>query len=249
MEDPWHENDEFWAAFGPYMFSPEQWEKAAAQVEQLLALVQPPAGGAVLDLCCGPGRHCMPLARRGFRVTGVDRTTGFLDEARQRAADEGLDVELVQADMREFVRPDAFDLAINLLTSFGYFEDPEDNLEVLRKAHQSLRPGGKFVLDTVGKEVIGRIFKPREWQKVESGLLVLEERTVLPDWERMRSRWIAIRGDQRYEHSFEHTMYSGCELRALFLEAGFASVDLHGEMDGSPYDQEAGRLVAVAHKA
>src|SRR5687768_4028043 len=82
---------------------------AAGEVEQALALLGPlPAGAAVLDLCCGVGRHSIELARRGFCVTGVDRFEPFLDRARSAAADAGVSVEWVRDDMRSFRRPGGF---------------------------------------------------------------------------------------------------------------------------------------------
>lgn len=65
---PWHEQDAFWQTMADKMFTPSQWEQAAVEVDHLLALVKMAAGAAVLDLCCGPGRHSLELARRGFMV-------------------------------------------------------------------------------------------------------------------------------------------------------------------------------------
>ena len=64
--------------------------------------------------------------------------------------------------MRKFKRPDSFDLALNMFTSFGYFENPADDAQVLRNIHGSLQPGGSLVLETIGKEVLGRIFQERD---------------------------------------------------------------------------------------
>jgi len=58
----------------------------------------------VLELACGPGRHALEFARRGYRVTGVDRTARYLETAREKAGEEGLDVEWVEADMRTLRR-------------------------------------------------------------------------------------------------------------------------------------------------
>lgn len=97
----------------------------------------------MLDLCCGPGRHVLEFARRGFRVTGVDRTQRYLEAARATALSEGLAVELVQADMRDFSRPPTFDLALNLFSSFGYFAEAADDLQVLKNLNASLAPGAR----------------------------------------------------------------------------------------------------------
>lgn len=69
------ETEAFWTWFGQFGFSEDRWEQAPVEVDQLLALTHPPDGAAALDLACGPGRHSIELARRGYRVTGVDRTT------------------------------------------------------------------------------------------------------------------------------------------------------------------------------
>ena len=76
--------------------------------------------------------------------------------------------------MREFVRPEAFDAAINLFTSFGYFEDPAEDLQVAKNLFHSLKPGGALVMDLVGKEVLSRIFLPRDWQELADGSLFLQ---------------------------------------------------------------------------
>jgi ubiquinone/menaquinone biosynthesis C-methylase UbiE len=71
----------FWRELYLYIFPPERFDAAASQVEQVLALACL-NGGAVLDLCCGPGRHAIEFARRSFTVTGVDRTPFLVDSVR-----------------------------------------------------------------------------------------------------------------------------------------------------------------------
>ena len=151
MAKAWHEDDHFWEQTAPFQFDERRWAAASKEVEQALALLQLKEGAAVLDLCCGPGRHSLELARRGFKVTGVDRTARFLEEARRRAEAEGLAIEFVQDDMRTFHRPGTFDAAINLFTPFGYFDDPEEDHRVLENIYASLKPHGKLLLDVMGK--------------------------------------------------------------------------------------------------
>src|SRR5919108_2104431 len=142
----WFEDDALWERLEDFLFSQlRSGEITGHEAEQILALVHPPQGAAVLDLCCGPGRHSLEFARRGFRVTGVDRTTRYLETARAAATREGLTVEFVQEDMRHFHRPAAFDLALNLFSSFGYFEDVAEDLWVLQHLHGSLKPGGQVL--------------------------------------------------------------------------------------------------------
>lgn len=243
----WHEDDEFWRTFWPTMFPAERWERAQEEVDCVLALAQPPDGAAVLDLCCGPARHALELARRGYCVTGVDRTVDYLAQARESAASEGLDIEFAQDDMRRFRRSDAFDLAINLYTSFGYFEHAEDDRRVAENLFASLRPGGKLVMELMGKEVLARVFQPRDWHEHE-GTIRLEERTIAPGWAWIQSRWILLDGDERNEFQVAHRLYSAVELGTTLESCGFCDVQPYGGLEGSPYDQEAKRLVVVAAK-
>ena len=115
----WYQDDHFWKVVETILFGEQRVANAASEVDQLTKFLklQPPA--KVLDLCCGVGRHSLELARRGFDVTGVDRTDVYLRRAQRQADSEGLKIEFVQKDMRQFCRPNTFDLTLNLFTSFG----------------------------------------------------------------------------------------------------------------------------------
>jgi SAM-dependent methyltransferase len=147
------------------------------------------------------------------------------------------------------VRPAAFDAAINLFTSFGYFEDPAEDRQVVDNLFRSLRPGGALVMEMMGKEVLARIFRRSDWQELPDGTLYLQERAVTRDWSWIENRWILIKGGQRREFEVGHRLYDGVALKALLLDAGFESVTLYGALAGVPYDTDARRLVAVARKA
>lgn len=244
----WHELDEWWEATTGVLFQAKAWALAPHQVEQVLALagMEPPA--RVLDMPCGVGRHSLEFARLGCTVTGVDRTAAYLRQARGRAEDLGLRIEFVQSDMRDFKRPEAFDLAVNLFTSFGYFEDIADDRKVLENFYTSLRPGGVLVMDLMGKEVLARVFQPRDWRQLDDGTLLLEEREVTQDWSWMKNRWILIRDSERKEYPLSHRIYSAAGLKAMLADTGFDSVRAYGSLGGAAYDHEATRLVLVARK-
>lgn len=244
----WHENESFWIDTAPVVFTPQRWEQAAGEVEQVCKLIDIPKGGAVLDVGCGPGRHALEFAKRGYRVTGIDAIAPFLDEAKAKAAERKLDVEFVRADMREFRRDGGFDAAVNMLTTFGYFDDPNDDRRVIENIFASLKPSGTFVMDFMGKEVLARTFREREWTEHEDGVVLLEERKVGGAWERVDLRWILLRGETRREHRFSLRLYSASELQALVTGAGFVDVCAYGSLGGAPYDHEAQRLVVVGRK-
>lgn len=244
----WFEEAAFWERFAPVMFGEERWAEVPAVVDGLARLsgIAPGPGpeSRVLDLCCGMGRISLELAGRGYAVTGVDLTASYLDAARESAAADGVELELVLRDVRRFSRPASFGLSLNLYTSFGYFDDPADDALLAQVARESLVPGGAFVIETLGKELAVRDFTEGEWFD-RGGYTVLTEFSVVDSWAALRNRWITIRGADRFERSFDQRLYAGTELRALLLGAGFSSVDLYGDWNGSPYDQKARVLIAI----
>jgi SAM-dependent methyltransferase len=243
----WFDDDSFWLKLAPFMFGEEVWQRAPGEVNALLELSGAASGSAVLDMGCGPGRHSLELARRGFSVSGVDRTRVYLAQAREQAAEEGLDIEFIEQDMRDYVRPDSFDLALSLFTTFGFFEEAADNQQVLANVYTSLHEGGVLVMEMMGKEVLARIFQQRDWSE-KDGVFLLLDRLPARDWSWMDSTWIVIDNGDQTRYKFGHWLYSAVELTAMLKEAGFAAVDIYGNLEGGAYDLNATRLVAVARK-
>ncbi|HSL21446.1 MAG TPA: class I SAM-dependent methyltransferase [Vicinamibacterales bacterium] len=244
----WFEDPAFWETFFPYIFSDERLRFAPDDVERVITLVGAPAPQDVLDLACGTGRHAAAFARKGWRVTGVDRTRAALDAARTHAEQAGLDIEFVECDMREFRRPASFDLIVNLFTSFGYFEDPADDVRVLRNMHEALRPGGALVIDVMGKEVLARVLQETRSTVASDGTLMIWRTATAADWTRVNGEWYAIKAGIVRSFRVDHSIYSGAELRALLGRAGFSGVRLYGDLDAHEYGIAASRLVAVARK-
>jgi SAM-dependent methyltransferase len=242
----WHDDDVFWIKMAPVLFPPSRLEAAHRDVEAVLSLTGI-AGGTVLDMGCGVGRHSLELARRGFNVTGVDRTQVYLQEAGKQAEAEGLGIEFLQADMRDFQRNEKFDAALSLFTTFGYFENPAENEQVLLNIYKALKSPGVLVMEMMGKEILARIFLERGWQQVGE-YYFLEERSISRDWSWVENRWILISEDERYEVKISHWVYSAVELRGMLTAYGFREVQIYGDLAGAPYDTNANRLVVVAKK-
>lgn len=243
----WFDKDSFWRELYPFMFPEQRFASTPEQMAKVLALTQP-RGAEVLDLCCGPGRCSIALAEAGFTVTGVDRTRFLLDKARARARASGAKVEWVQMDMRDFVRANAFDLVLSMFTSFGYFDDKEEDLLVLRNLFTSLRPGGVCLIEVMGKERLARILQATTSEALPDGTLLVQRHEIFDDWTRIRNQWILIRDGRAKSFRFHHTLYSGQELRERMEQAGFAEVKLHGSFEGDPYGPDALRLIAVGRK-
>jgi len=247
QEKAWHDDEEFWETFAPTLFGPKRWEDAPKEVDELILLLGIKPGSTILDLCCGKGRHSLELARRGFRVTGVDKTAAYLQEARKRAETEELRIEFIKEDMRKFSRNDAFDVVINMFTSLGYFEDLADDKRVLANMYRSLRKGGTLMIDVMGKEILARIFRERDWQE-QNGSFVLQERKICRSWSWIENRWILLKEGKQYEALISHRLYSAEELSGLLTDSGFSCVNIYGDLTGAEYGHNAKRLIAVANK-
>ena len=243
----WFDDDSFWRDMYPFMFPPKRFADAAGEVDKIIALVSP-KGKDVLDLCCGPGRSSIALAKRGFKVTGVDRTKYLLDKAKASAKLARVKIEWIQADMRNFVRSESFDLLLSMYTSFGYFDDKREDMTVLKNMLTSLRPGGTCVIEVGGKEWLARVFQPTTSRVLPNGTMLVERHEIFDDWTRIRNEWILIRKGKVETFRFHHTVYSGQELRERLEQAGFVDVKLYGGLDGGAYGSNAQRLIAIGRK-
>jgi len=249
----WFANESFWAQYAPVLFDAQRWAEAPTVAERVLRIIgaregEPASGPTILDAGCGPGRIAVELASRGARVTGVDLIRPFLNAALDSAEHEGVELELVQADLREFRRPEAFDAAVSLYTSFGYCDTIEEDMQILRNLVASLKPGGWLVLEMTGRESAVRDFTEGEWFE-RGGFTVLTEFSVEGAWEGLRSRWILIDSDGRkVDHVFVQRLYSAVELKRLMIASGFSSVETYGDFDFSPYNEKARTMVLVARK-
>src|SRR5439155_176630 len=109
-----------------------------AQVEAIDKILHLRKGSRILDVACGSGRHTIGLAKRGYRMTGFDLSRALLAEARKSARLAQVKPTFVEGDMRRLRFTNAFDAAISMFTSFGYFDGPEEDREVLRGIARAL---------------------------------------------------------------------------------------------------------------
>jgi SAM-dependent methyltransferase len=257
----WFNDENFWDVYAPVMFDESRWAEVPIVSDGVISLAKFDLYNLekkgrktprILDLCCGFGRISLELARRGCRVTGVDITKSYLEAGRDDAARENLDVEFVERDVRVFKRRESFDLAVNLYNSFGYFENPADDLLLAKNAFASVKPGGAFIIEVLGKEIAVRDYTEAEWFE-RAGWTVLTETSPVDSWGSIWNRWILLKegkkGLERHEKVFIQRLYAASELKRLLLEAGFERVEIYGDWDGRVYDMDAIMLITVARKA
>ena len=225
-------------------FSPEA---TAADVEGIVSLLGLTPGARVLDLACGYGRHAIPLAERGFAVTGYDLSEPFLERARAEAAVRGASVRWVRGDMRALPFEQEFDAVINIFTSFGYFANDADDLEALGRVRRALVPGGHLLVETLHRDGLLARFQPRIEYTTSTGARVRRNyvwdlaRNVIDD----RVELTRPDGSQA-GYTSALRVRSLHEWLGLVRRAGLEPVAWHGGLDGSPLELASRRLVLIS---
>ncbi|MDQ7794000.1 MAG: class I SAM-dependent methyltransferase [bacterium] len=209
-----------------------------------------PPGADILDLCCGDGRIAVELARLGYRVTGYDLAVPLLDAARSRATEAGVELELVHGDMRDLPFTRTFAGAVNFFTSFGYFDDGE-NEAVIQGVARVLAPGGRFLIDVINRDYLVARGSPREWHENDRVLFVGTRELDLPT-SRSRATWTILDKREawaRREYRVDVRVYSAHELGSILVRAGLEPLAWYGNYEGAPLAVDLPRLVTVAEKA
>lgn len=226
-----------------------------AMVDCAASLLDQGPGTRLLDLACGPGRHSLPLSRRGFLVTGVDTAEAYLEAAR-RQADTGK-ARFLRADMRDLsaLADGSFDAVASLHTSFGFFPARAENLRVLREARRVLVPGGRLLLDVLNRDWFLRQapepappgdYVVRSYDERPSAVYLHEERF---DPVTSRITWTITETAGRRSATASYRTYSAHELAELAGEAGFRVTALFGDYDRSPFHLTAPHVICLADAA
>jgi 2-polyprenyl-3-methyl-5-hydroxy-6-metoxy-1,4-benzoquinol methylase len=128
--------------FGDRTFDVDFWVRKALR-----------AGGPVLEVACGTGRLTLPIARAGIAITGLDVSAPMLERARDKSRREGLAIEWVHADCRDFALPGQFRLIFIAAGALQHLHDTASVLAFFRCVQAHLAPGGEFVLDVFNPSV------------------------------------------------------------------------------------------------
>lgn len=233
--------DEDYAYFAEVELTEERTEREADTVWRLLGLHD---GAVVLDLGCGPGRMAAALARKGARVTGMDRSERLVAWARN--ATRELAVRYVVGDMRLLPWKFRFDAILLWNTSFGYFGE-DDNLRALAQACEALKPGGRLLIDQAHRAaLLGRSLPAVDiiGRGEDRAFNVLD---FDPRTERLEMERILIRAGRMRRLSYSVRLYGAPEMACLLRDAGFASSEAY-DYEGGPLQRTSPALITICRK-
>jgi SAM-dependent methyltransferase len=184
--------------------------------------------GRVLDVACGIGRHSIPLAQMGYRVTGVDLSPLYVQRAGEYAAAEGVAAKFLEGNMldveRSLMDEAPFDAIINMFTSHSYYGRNGD-LRTFKQLRNLASPGAVLVVLTVNRDCIVRNFSPESMERagniriLQQRRLDLEDSVILNTWHFFEGQGEDLK--HRLTLDMDHRLYSLHELRATLEEAGW----------------------------
>ncbi|MGX9121045.1 class I SAM-dependent methyltransferase [Mesorhizobium sp. BHbsci] len=229
--------------FGDVVNSPERSDRDVKAIWELLSLSQ---GSSVLELGCGYGRISNRLAEKGARVTGLDMSAILLEKAEADAAERRVDVEYLLGDMRSLPWRDRFDAAFLWYTTFGYF-DEADNERVLHEAASSLRKGGRLLIDQLNRFAFLRDKSPTYEVVQHNDDLRIDITNYDALNDRRNTERMVVRNGcvRRTRLSVRH--YGFSEYVRMLRSAGFETIEAYG-LEGGEFTPYGPRLVVVANK-
>lgn len=180
-DDFFIKNSNYWL----YLMN-QNWRYAPMQVRRIVKILKEFGinKGKVLELCCGNGRICVYLAKKGFNVTGIDISPQYIKDAETKAKRHKVKVHYICGDVRylnKFIK-EKFDVILSIWTSIGFYTKEADQKIIKMVANLLKRNGIFLVLQTMSREWILNHFCPAIWE--EAGKYIILHK---PDYDRFHS--------------------------------------------------------------
>lgn len=210
-------------------------------LNNLLQLIDFKNESKVLDLACGNGRHAQFFADKAFEIWGIDLSENNINFAQNRNIGT---FEVL--DMRTTYKSDFFDLVLNLFTSFGYFENPEDNIKTLNSVHLNLNQNGIFVQDYMNSEKIIQDLVPYEKKNIQEIEFEIhksiQNNCIIKDISFV---------DQNLRFEFQERVHllKLKDFENMYQQVGLNLIHIFGDYDLSPFNpQTSNRLILISKK-
>ena len=219
-----------------------------ADVTRLMELLELPAGAPILDCPCGQGRHAHLLAEAGFDVTGVDYSEPLLAIAKARGTSARLRYR--RGDMRRLPHQwnGKFDAVLNLFTSFGFFDDPTDDVSVIREFARVLAPGGRLVWYGGSRDGVVARWVGRDSWTTKDGTAVSHDRSFDPVSGEItiQTTWRGPGGAGQRLHRIR--LYTATRLSELCVDAGLEVEAVYDGLDDRPLRRTSSEMLLVARR-
>lgn len=243
-EQAWYK-DWFNSTFYHKLYFDRDEQEAEAFIKKLVQHLQPAPGSRMLDVACGKGRHSKTLASMGYTVTGIDISADSIAYARQFENDH---LDFFVHDMRLPFYANYFDLAFNFFTSFGYFKTRREHDDAIRTIAQSLKKGGRLVIDYLNVHYAEERLVHREEKEIDGTHYSIHRW----DDETHFYKKIAV-SDATLKEPLVYTekvaKFSLGDFTDMLSFQGLQVQEVFGDYDFNSYDvKKTARLIIVAEK-
>jgi SAM-dependent methyltransferase len=210
-------------------------------------------GDPVLELACGTGRITIPLAEKGLRVTGIDLSPEMLAEARKKAAEKGLAISWVEADIRDFSLPRKYNLILFPFNSIAHLTEPWDLEACFKRVRRHLSGRGRFIIQMFNPDLkilqrgpARRHVAARYPDPDGRGIVTITESNHYDRATQMNHlKWEFSLGKKRWTEDLDMRIYFPREMDALLMHNGFRIEHKYGDFDRSPFKSESPNHILV----
>jgi len=225
----------FFDAHAPHYMNNGFTKNTSSEVDFVIEELKLSEGSHILDIGCGTGRHSIELAKRGYKVTGVDLSSGMLAEARKAAAEANVEVDWVHCDAVKYTPTKTFDAVICLCEgAFGLVGRDEDPIEhdsaILKNISDALRPKGRFILTTLNAYSKIRMLTQEDVESGRFNPVTMVEQYV--------DEWDLPGGKLHVE--VKERRYLPFELKEMFAQVGLKVYNIWGGTAGNWKRQSIG---------
>ena len=235
----------FDSSFYHQLYANRDEKEAAAFIDELINELEPTADSMMLDLGCGSGRHSKYLASKGFDVTGIDLAASSIRQAKRSEREK---LRFYRHDMRIPFGRNAFDIVFNFFTSFGYFDDPSEDLKVVNNIYSALKPGGVLVMDYINSSAAEKKLTASEEKEIDGIIYHITRWTTETHFfKKIRIENMGMA--EPVEHIERVKKFNVDDFKNLFDQSGLQLKKVYGDYYLNEYDvQTSPRLILIAKK-
>ena len=232
--------------------------KEVEVLEKIFSELGVHAGGKVLDLCCGLGRHSLRLAEKGFIVTGIDISPIAIKHAEDLAESMKVKdrVEFLVGDARNVLKllkdkQRIFNASLSMWTSMGYYDDETDR-SILQQLNELTSSAGVLVVQMGNRDFMVKHLQPFDVADFEDCELH-EHRKLNLENSRIEGTWkFYKKNGEKLKHlttiPVTHRLYSLHELVELLESTGWKYVNSYGNLELQPVTPDTNMIIIVGKK-
>lgn len=244
-----------YAEYYDLIYRDKDYEKECDFLQAVFSRFSPRPVAAILDLGCGTGRHSIPLAGRGYQITGIDRSESMINIARSKVEGSGLDIGFNVMDLMNLELGRRFDTAICLFNVMGYLISNQNIQTALSNIRRHLKTGALFISDFWNGLAVLRILpSPEKLTFEDKGITLL--RTAQPELDAFKhicrvNYRLQIIKDERAKETVTEThdirFFFPQEIIHYLEEASFQLLRIHPflDIDGA-VDENVWNMTAIA---